>query len=73
MSSPLTFWPIHSPPFWTTQEVIAALMTHIGSGMAAEIDHALDVLGSLVETHPSAMNRFAVLVKVGSILAAVVF
>eukprot|EP00731_Ephydatia_muelleri_P027407 Em0019g280a len=45
------------------QEVIAALMTHVGSGMAAEIDHALDVLGSLVETHPSAMNRFAVLVK----------
>ena len=41
-----------------------ALMTHIGSGMASEIDHALDVLETLVENHPSVMNRFAVLVKV---------
>lgn len=48
-------------------------MTHIGSGMASEIDHALDVLGSLVESHRSAMNRFASLVKVGSMLVTGMF
>ena len=48
----------------TLQEVIGALITHIGSGMSSEIDHALDALGALVETQGKAMQRFAILIKV---------
>ena len=72
----LKFWfppslPPSLPPI--QQEVIVALMTHVGSGMATEIDHALDVLGALVESHPSVMDRFAVLVKVGLGLTILMF
>ena len=38
-------------------------MTHIGSGMPTEVDHALDILATLVETRRSEMDRFAVLIK----------
>ena len=38
-------------------------MTHIGSGLPAEVDHALDILATLVETHRPEMDRFAVLIK----------
>ena len=38
-------------------------MTHIGSGMPNEVDHALDVLAALVETRRAEMDRFAVLIK----------
>ena len=45
------------------QEVIGTLVTHIGSGLPAEVDHALDILATLVETHRPEMDRFAVLIK----------
>ena len=50
------------------QEVIGALITHIGSGMPSEIDHALDALGALVETQGKAMQRFAILIKVDCLI-----
>jgi Fanconi anemia group D2 protein len=45
------------------QEVIGTLVTHIGSGMPTEVNHALDILATLVETRRSEMDRFAVLIK----------
>ena len=38
-------------------------MTHIGSGVTSEVDHALDVLATLVDTQRTKMDRFAVLIK----------
>ena len=38
-------------------------MTHIGSGMPLEVDHALGVLAALVDTQRAAMDRFAVLIN----------
>ena len=38
-------------------------MTHIGSGMPAEVDHALDILAALVDTRRVEMDRFSVLIK----------
>lgn len=38
-------------------------MTHIGSGMPTEVDHALDILATLVDTRRAEMDRFAVLIK----------
>lgn len=43
--------------------MIGALVTHVGSGMPSEIDHALDVLSVLVEHHCPAMQRFTILIK----------
>lgn len=42
-------------------------MTHIGSGYAAEVDMALDILAELVETHTPKMAPFAIFVKVLSL------
>ena len=43
--------------------MIGTLVTHIGSGMPTEVNHALDILATLVETRRSEMDRFAVLIK----------
>ena len=45
------------------QEVIGTLVTHIGSGLPNEVDHALDILATLVETRRLEMDRFSVLIK----------
>ncbi|XP_031562635.1 Fanconi anemia group D2 protein-like [Actinia tenebrosa] len=45
------------------QEIVGALVTHIGSGFATEADSSLDVLSDLVETHPKIMAPFAVFIK----------
>ena len=46
------------------QEVVGALVTHIGSGYATEADASLDVLSEIVEAHPDKMAPFAIFVKV---------
>ncbi len=46
------------------QEIVGNLVTHIGSGVAGEIDTSLDVLSELVETNVTKMAPFAVFVKV---------
>ena len=43
--------------------MIGSLVTHVGSGMPSEVDHALDILATLVDTHRVQMDRFAVLIK----------
>ena len=43
--------------------MIGTLVTHIGSGLPTEVDHALDILAALVDTQRSEMDRFAVLIK----------
>lgn len=43
--------------------MIGSLVTHVGSGMPSEVDHALDILATLVDTHRAQMDRFAVLIK----------
>ncbi|XP_071510780.1 Fanconi anemia group D2 protein-like [Diadema antillarum] len=45
------------------QEVIGALVTHIGSGLSAEMDMALDILTSLATGHTSDLAPFAVFIK----------
>ncbi|KAM4821108.1 Fanconi anemia group D2 protein [Thomomys bottae] len=45
------------------QEVVGALVTHVCSGNAAEVDAALDVLLELITLNPSAMRLNAVFVK----------
>eukprot|EP00795_Rhopilema_esculentum_P012561 gene12561-3256_t len=45
------------------QEVIAALVTHIGSGLENDIESAFDVLSQLVEAHPNKMAPFAIFLK----------
>ncbi|KAM4651606.1 Fanconi anemia group D2 protein isoform 1-T3 [Discoglossus pictus] len=45
------------------QEVIGALVTHVCSGYAAEVDVSLDVLTDLVFLHPAAVALYAVFVK----------
>ena len=47
-----------------TQEVVGALVTHVGSGFPNEADSSLDVLSDLVEHHPSHMSSFAIFLKV---------
>lgn len=44
---------------------MGTLVTHIGSGYAAEADASLDVLSDLVESHPDVMAPFAIFIKVG--------
>ena len=39
-------------------------MTHIGSGLAGEVDSSLNILVDLVETNTQKMAPFAVFVKV---------
>lgn len=46
------------------QEVIGALITHINNGTSSEVDHALDVLLTLVDQHFKPMQRFSILIKV---------
>lgn len=46
------------------QEIVGTLVTHMGSGFEGEIDASLDILSSLVDTHPKSMAPFAVFVKV---------
>ena len=62
---------LHSPPLFIIQEVIGALITHIGSGMSSEVDHALDALGAIVENQHKAMQRFAILIKVSIVCVCV--
>lgn len=45
------------------QEVVGTLVTHIGSGFAAEADASLDVLSDLVESHADIMAPFAIFIK----------
>ncbi|XP_070557572.1 Fanconi anemia group D2 protein-like isoform X2 [Ptychodera flava] len=45
------------------QEIVGALVTHIGSGYAGEVDSSLDILSDLVESRPNAMAPFAVFIK----------
>jgi len=45
------------------QEIVGTLVTHIGSGYAAEADASLDVLSDLVESHPDVMAPFAIFIK----------
>ncbi|RMX53291.1 hypothetical protein pdam_00015249, partial [Pocillopora damicornis] len=45
------------------QEVVGTLVTHIGSGFAAEADASLDVLSDLVESHADVMAPFAIFIK----------
>ncbi|XP_066464425.1 Fanconi anemia group D2 protein [Eleutherodactylus coqui] len=45
------------------QEVIAALVTHVCSGYADEVDTALDVIGDLVSSHTAAVALHVVFIK----------
>ncbi|NP_001089160.1 FA complementation group D2 L homeolog [Xenopus laevis] len=45
------------------QEVVGALVTHVCSGYAAEVDVSLDVLTDLVSSHAAAVALYAVFVK----------
>ncbi|XP_044146222.1 Fanconi anemia group D2 protein isoform X2 [Bufo gargarizans] len=45
------------------QELIVALVTHICSGYADEVDTALDVIGDLVSDHTAAVALHAVFIK----------
>ncbi|XP_053545393.1 Fanconi anemia group D2 protein [Bombina bombina] len=45
------------------QEVVGALVTHVCSGYAAEVDVSLDVLTDLVSLHPASVAMYAVFVK----------
>ena len=46
-------------------EVIGALIAHIGNGIRSEVDHALDIILSLLEHNFKSMHRFSVFIKVG--------
>ena len=46
------------------QEVIGALVTHIGSGTSTEANTALEVLDTLVNNKLQAVQRFTLLIKV---------
>lgn len=48
------------------QEVVGSLVTHIGSGTPADIDHALATLTVLAEVYGHDMQRFAILIKVAA-------
>ena len=54
----------HSSHLFWLQEIVGTLVTHIGSGYAAEADASLDVLSDLVESHPDVMAPFAIFIKV---------
>ncbi|KAG9481371.1 hypothetical protein GDO78_010554 [Eleutherodactylus coqui] len=45
------------------EEVIAALVTHVCSGYADEVDTALDVMGDLVSSHTAAVALHVVFIK----------
>ena len=47
--------------------MVGTLVTHIGSGFAAEADASLDVLSDLVESHADIMAPFAIFIKVSAI------
>ena len=49
------------------QEVVGALVAHISSGFAAEVDAALDVLSELVESNASDLAQFVIFIKVGDL------
>ena len=49
--------------YFFVQEVVGALVTHVGSGFPNEADSSLDVLSDLVEHHPH-MSSFAIFLKV---------
>ena len=46
-----------------SQEVVAILVTHVGSGQSSEIDNSLEVLSYLVEFHHSKVQRFSVFIR----------
>eukprot|EP00057_Strongylocentrotus_purpuratus_P008512 XP_011662986.1 PREDICTED: Fanconi anemia group D2 protein [Strongylocentrotus purpuratus] len=48
---------------YSKQEVVGALVTHIGSGLSAEMDSALDILSSLALSHTKDLAPFAVFIK----------
>ena len=39
-------------------------MTHVGSGVDKEVNHALELLSSLLDADLKAMTRFTVIIKV---------
>ena len=47
--------------------MIGALIAHIGNGIRSEVDHALDIILSLLEHNYKSMQRFAVFIKVGHV------
>ena len=48
------------------QEIVEALISHVGDGMVNECDCALEVMESLVENHRTEMERFTSLIKVSN-------
>ncbi|KAI0243665.1 hypothetical protein L0F63_002729 [Massospora cicadina] len=53
----------HAADLYHRQEVVGALITHIGSGNAWEIDHALDALDTITREDPPGMLHFTIFVK----------
>ncbi|XP_052781994.1 Fanconi anemia group D2 protein-like isoform X2 [Mya arenaria] len=45
------------------QELVGQLIEHVGSGVEGEVESALDILASLVHSHPTHMAPFAILIK----------
>jgi Fanconi anemia group D2 protein len=45
------------------QEVVGALVTHVGSGSRPEVDAAFDVLSLLTRTNSAQMRRFDMFIK----------
>ena len=45
------------------QEVVGALVTHVGSSDSNEVDQALGVLDQLVRKHPTDMEPFFIFLK----------
>ena len=57
-------FPSPPPPLpLTLQEVVGAVVTHVGSGFPSEVDAAFDVLLSLVKADVDGMRRFDVFIK----------
>lgn len=48
---------------YSQQEIMGCLITHIGSGAVLEVDAALSVLVTLVETRLTEVNKFTLLIK----------
>ena len=44
--------------------MVGALIGHIGNGMRSEVDHALDIILTLLEHNFKPMKRFAIFIKV---------
>ena len=56
--------PLPSPPLpLYLQEIVGAVVTHVGSGLPSEVDAAFNVLLSLVKADVDGMRRFDVFIK----------